>query len=294
MADSAGTLAQTDRKKQYEQGLFPYIVTGNPQGENLILLAGYPDDELSGWAPLIDLLKHKYQIIAVCFPQFDKNPTIKKWAYSFDELIEMLDKTLATTPAANQPYVLLTHDWGAALGYMYENKYTEKVGKMIAVDVGLNVDITWRLVLYQSILAFVYLSSQLLGNTVGSVLFAFYSFIMRSLPFLGPLHLEADLRYYNIHCHPTVDMAYPYFYLYKNILTGNMKKMLSRFPSCPLLFMYGEQKRIMFHGAKFLDKIRNSHVCTSLGFPEAGHWIMHVSPEKMANAIEKFLASHSS
>jgi len=177
---------------------------------------------------------------------------------------------------------------------MYENQYPEKVGKIIAVDVGLNVNITWRLVLYQSILAFVYLSSQLFGSTVGAVLFAFYSFIMRSLPFLGPLDLEADLRYYNTHCKPTVDMTYPYFYLYKNILTGNMKKMLSRFPSCPLLFMYGEHKRIMFHGAKFLDKIRDSPVCTSLGFPEAGHWIMHVSPEKMANAIEKFLASHSS
>lgn len=69
MADSSGTLAFADRKKQYEKGLFPHIITGNPQGENLILLAGYPDDELSGWAPLIDLLKHKYQIIAICFPQ---------------------------------------------------------------------------------------------------------------------------------------------------------------------------------------------------------------------------------
>lgn len=65
----ADTLAIADRKKQYEEGLFPHIVTGNPQGENLIFLAGFPDNELSGWAPLIDLLKHKYQIIALCFPQ---------------------------------------------------------------------------------------------------------------------------------------------------------------------------------------------------------------------------------
>ena len=69
MADNATTMANADRQKQYEQGLFPHVITGNPQGENLILLAGYPDNELSGWAPLIDLLKHKYQIIAICFPQ---------------------------------------------------------------------------------------------------------------------------------------------------------------------------------------------------------------------------------
>ena len=72
MTDNASAMANSDRQKQYEQGLFPHIITGNPQGENLILLAGYPDDELSGWAPLIDLLKHKYQIISVCFPQVNE------------------------------------------------------------------------------------------------------------------------------------------------------------------------------------------------------------------------------
>jgi hypothetical protein len=60
------------------------------------------------------------------------------------------------------------------------------------------------------------------------------------------------------------------------------------------LIQYGEKKRIMFHGQRFIDKIEASPVCTSLGFQEAGHWIMHVSPEKMANSIEKFLASQSS
>lgn len=57
---------------------------------------------------------------------------------------------------------------------------------------------------------------------------------------------------------------------------------------------YGEQKRIMFHGPRFMDKIQASAVCSAVAFPEAGHWVMHVAPEKMANVIEKFLASHSS
>ena len=34
---------------------------------------------------------------------------VKKWGYSFDELVEMLDKTLELSPAANEPYVMLTH-----------------------------------------------------------------------------------------------------------------------------------------------------------------------------------------
>ena len=70
----------SDREKQYERGLFPHVITGNPQGQNLVLLAGFPDDELSGWAPLIDLLKHKYQIIALCFPQV-KNDVLSCLGY---------------------------------------------------------------------------------------------------------------------------------------------------------------------------------------------------------------------
>lgn len=108
---------------------------------------------------------------------------------------------------------------------------------MIAVDVGLNIPISWRLVLYQSILAFVYLCTQLLGASVGSLVFFLYSSLMTCFPFLGPLYLELDLRHYRERCKPTVHMTYPYYYTYRNILTGNMKKMLSRFPSCPLLYM---------------------------------------------------------
>ena len=120
---------------------------------------------------------------------------------------------------------------------MYENKYPNKVGKMIAVDVGLNIAISWRLVFYQSILACVYLTSQVLGEAMGTLLLTSYTWVMKLFPFLGPLSSEADARYYHERCHPTVNKTYPYYYLYRNILTGNMKKMLSKFPSCPFLYM---------------------------------------------------------
>lgn len=68
MSDSA-SLGKSERLEQYKKGLFPHVITGNPDGENLIFIAGFPDNELSGWAPLIDLLKHKYQIISICLPQ---------------------------------------------------------------------------------------------------------------------------------------------------------------------------------------------------------------------------------
>ena len=120
---------------------------------------------------------------------------------------------------------------------MYENKFPNKVGKMIAVDAGQNIDLTWRLVLYQSLLAFVYLISQLFGDIFATALMSVLHGIIKCFPFLGVLKANADIRYYFERCNPRVNMAYPYYYVYHNILTGNMKKMLSKFPSCPFLFM---------------------------------------------------------
>lgn len=154
---------------------------------------------------------------------------------SVDDLY--FDVFVITFVCSTDGNVICSQDWGAALGYMYENKYPHKVGKMIAVDVGLNVDITWRLVLYQSILAFTYLVTQLLGTTAGKMFLALFTLIMKSFSFLGPLNDDVDLRYYIQRCNPTVHMTYPYFYVYKAILTGNMKKLLSKFPSCPFLYM---------------------------------------------------------
>ena len=119
---------------------------------------------------------------------------------------------------------------------MYENKFPHKVGKMIAVDIGLNVPISWRLVFYQSLLALVYLSSQLFGDFVGNAVFAGYRIIMTCFPFMGPLCADSDARYVE-RLHPRTNMTYPYYYLYHNIFTGNMKKALSKFPSCPFLYM---------------------------------------------------------
>lgn len=51
--------------------LFPYIELGDEAAEPIVFLAGFPDDQLSAFGPLIDKLKSNHRILTLCFPDFD-------------------------------------------------------------------------------------------------------------------------------------------------------------------------------------------------------------------------------
>jgi hypothetical protein len=46
----------------------PYVEVGNPKGPPLVLLSGFPDDNLCTFNPLINNLKEEYRIVSCCFP----------------------------------------------------------------------------------------------------------------------------------------------------------------------------------------------------------------------------------
>ena len=73
---------------------FPAVTLGNPDGEVLVFLAGYADDNLSGFSPLFNVLKDQYFIISLCLPDYDTKQIRKPWGYNFDELLTMLHHTI--------------------------------------------------------------------------------------------------------------------------------------------------------------------------------------------------------
>jgi hypothetical protein len=50
---------------------FPYIELGNPKGEPLVFLSGFPDDQLSAFGPLLEEFKADYRILSLCMPGND-------------------------------------------------------------------------------------------------------------------------------------------------------------------------------------------------------------------------------
>lgn len=217
--------------------MLPHVVVGNPKGKELVFIAGFPDDELSSFAPLIALLQD-YRIIAICLPNYQSQvTTYKRWGYDFPQLVEMLDRTLALATAGEGPHTLVTHDWGAALGYLYEAKHPKKVKKMVSVDIGGSVPLCFHLVFYQACFALAYAVSQVFGIICGSIVFQFVSWLLKAAPFLSPLCSKTDIYHMDKLTKPTVHMTYPYFYVWKAILTGNKRSLITPFPACPLLFM---------------------------------------------------------
>lgn len=156
----------------------------------------------------------------------------------------MLEITLNSINKSTQKYTLITHDWGAIIGYIYENRYPNKVIKMIALDIGLNVEPRFRIFLYQTWYAICYIISQLFGRFIASIPFFTLLILFKIFPFLSPLGMDGDTPRRKIsELHP--EMCYPYYYLWKYLIENHFFKLLTlgdipvfwKMPSCPLLFM---------------------------------------------------------
>jgi pimeloyl-ACP methyl ester carboxylesterase len=68
---------------------------------------------------------------------------------------------------------------------------------------------------------------------------------------------------------------YPYFYLWRGmLLPWKRDNLLSRYrPECPVLYLFGERKPLMFHSPKWLQIVADSGGRAE-GIAGAGHWLM--------------------
>ena len=263
---------------------FPYVELGKLNGPTLVLLAGFPDDKLSAWnEPFLELLKSKYHIFALCLPDYDNSwAEAKRWGHNFDDLVSGLYETLETIIKDRQFY-LVAHDWGSLIAQLYENKFPERIKKLVLLDVGQAVkpslvDVI-RILTYQWWFASAYFWSQILGMAIGNAIF--YAYFLLCPMFLRCTPTDVIHRKEKA----TVQVCYPYFQFWKSTLTG--KIIEGKFPSVPTLFLYGNQKTTHFHGQKFLKKLASTPNC---GYAEldAGHWLTHFQPTRSYELIAEF------
>ena len=108
------------------------------------MIAGFPDDHLSGFQELIDELllvtRSSIRIISLALPDYDTKPieSRKNMGYTFPEVVELIDRCITHyVPDRTQKVNLIIHDWGAVYGYLYENTYPDRVNRLVGLDVGL-------------------------------------------------------------------------------------------------------------------------------------------------------------
>jgi len=140
--------------------------------------------------------------------------------------------------------LLVTHDWGAYLGYLFAARHPSRLRRMVAMDIGANpaahgikqvlltVAYQWHLV-----------GSWLLGGI---------------LPSLGRLHAQGMARLMGVSRERRARLksrfCYPYWVLWTDLVLPWRRKNLQRGyrPRCPVLFLYGDRKALMFHSERWL------------------------------------------
>lgn len=76
---------------------FPYIEKGNKNGPVIVLLGGFPDNQLSSWGKVIpaELEKLGYHLIFMCLPGYDNDKSyLKPWGYNTNEILLMMHNTM--------------------------------------------------------------------------------------------------------------------------------------------------------------------------------------------------------
>jgi pimeloyl-ACP methyl ester carboxylesterase len=212
--------------------------TSSDPKEILVFLAGFPDNETSGWGNFLELLKQRkdVQIICICLPDLEDDAVHRPWGYSFDEITLLLDATINQhVPDRKKKVNLIIHDWGSFCGFIYENRFPDRVKSVTAFDVGIirrprTIKESLLVVLYQWWFAAAYVTSQLFGLSMGSMVLAVYILFI-------PNSFKIATSFPRDKSKVNVTMMYPYYHFWRNYFFDSKNLPVPKFPSCPVLFM---------------------------------------------------------
>ena len=140
-------------------------------------------------------------------------------------------------------------------------------------------------IFYQSWFATSYILSQIFGSSIGRGFMVLLMILFRFLP-ISPTPLDKPPRRAP---QVTVEQCYPYYYLLRGALTKSF--VVPKFPSCPVLFLFGACKRVMFHGPSFIKKCKDTQGCKYVNLM-CGHWLQRQQPDVFLDEIKIFFEHH--
>ena len=244
----------------------------NP-GRTVVFVHGWTGDARV-WEPLSSaLVARGHRCIRVTLPAF---PTSEhQRGADFPELVERLEATVASV-VGTEPIVLIGHDWGAVVCYLYATLHRDRIERSVTLDVGGGIRPGvldgFAFVAYQSWLIGALAIGRLvppLGNGM-SAAFARAA----GAPRPSAIHARAN---------------YPYFYAWRALLHPRYKRSMVSFfkPTAPHLYLYGAAKPFQFHTEAWLEEVRKLGQVVPI--EGAGHWLMVDRPQPVQTAIEGFL-----
>lgn len=282
---------------------------GDTFSQNVALMcAGFPDDQTIMTPLAIKLSECGILVGVICLPGYQCNVGEKSWrdfkriGYTFDELVSCFREAVkilkAQSKAKNPRLTGIFHDWGAPIGTIWANKCDED-GSPDAPDELIMIDVLGpprtldnsNLSLFDMIVTFSYrfvnALSFLLGPILGVVsMIIGYGII--GILHIGPLNFEKDLNMINLRIQRDpriiqhwIYMSYIYFQMFRDVIFDKNLVHYFKFPKdlskCPLLYLFGTEKRVMFHHNESVDILQLEHKkgknkSSAIGF-KAGHWL---------------------
>lgn len=244
-------------------------VEGAPEGPTLFFIQGWPDDS-SLWDDLVSGLRDRYRCVRTNLPNYP-GAAQRRWGFDHDEIVSALEACIREVQPAG-PVTLIAHDWGAFWSYRLHARRPELVARFVALDIGPVVKPNPREAAY--ILAYqLWLSlAFVVGGTLGD---AMTRFVARrgGAPRQGG---EIGAR-----------LNYPYFYYWRDVLTGRAVDLSHYAPEVPCMLVYGTRKPARFHTERWLDFLRSRPNNQVIELDQQGHWVMR--DPQLKEILKRFL-----
>jgi len=251
-----------------------YTIDGAPDGPTLVFIHGWPDSA-NVWRKQVEALGQSFRCVLVTLPNFGEE-AVQAGGFDFPELVGRLAATVRQVQPQGK-VGLVTHDWGAYIGYLLEKTHPDLFMKMAALDIGGHLK---PADFKSAMMAIGYQWSLIACWLAGGV-----------IPPLGALMTKGVANVIRVPARQRTLIRsrynYSYFYFWRNtLLPWKRGGLLGRYrPRCPVLYLFGERKPLMFHSPKWLQIVSDSGGYAE-GIAGAGHWLM----ETHADAVNEKMA----
>jgi pimeloyl-ACP methyl ester carboxylesterase len=242
--------------------------------DTIVMVHGWPDTYRL-WDGQVATLKDRYRCIRFTLPGFD--PAHEPRTRTLDELVATLRQVIEQL-SPGRPVILLLHDWGCVFGYEFAMRHPQMVSRIVGVDVGDPKSLERSLTLAQRLMVLTYqlilALAWLLPGRAGDVL---TRFMARRLG-------------YRLDMAPVgACMNYPYYMMWFGGAHSYRRHLQEFAPACPMLFIYGRRKPMMFHAQAWADELRQRPGSAVVEF-DAGHWVMTRDPARFNDVVGTWLA----
>ena len=277
-----------------------YVEAGG--GDLVIFYHGFPSFWLSFFDQM-EALKGRYRVVAVdgLGAGLSAKPDSLD-AYRIDKLAADID-ALARHFAGDQPFILIGHDWGAALAFAFAQAYPERLAKVVGLSAPpyeLFLEMLEESAVQQRASGYMReitatTTEAVIADPPGQRLFEIgYAGLVRS----GALsHAEGEL--FRAALAPAAASNGGYNWYRANIPSSDEKATSMSWPApgariaVPALLVWGETDRTF--DAAFIERLESrSDRLTIEVISGVGHWTPIERPEAAAEAIRRFLESEAS